>query len=238
MVVVAPGFSFGPLPVSSMLETTAANIITEARYRADAQTLTPATDFTTDDELLTILTKATREFIDLIISCDDAAIEILAVNVALVPPDYTLPDDFYRLVDAAVPDPTSSNKWLSLKQYNWRERNDFQDEVRPRYRLVNFEFKLAPPTAQPSEVLIHYVPYGPSLISLSPVMSINGWDDFLVATVALHIITKEDRDPSVMLALRQSAAERIREACRNLVTGNTLTVGRVEYQYEEIYDLI
>jgi len=220
------------------LVTTAANILTEARYRADAQTLTPATDFTTDDELLTILTKATREFLDLLISCDDASIELLAVQAQLVPPTYDLPTDFYRLIDAECPDQTTSNKWLQMRQFNWRERNDFQDEVRPRFRIVGNQLKLAPPTARPKTVQIYYVPYGIPLISTSPITTYNGWDDFLVSTVALHIVTKEDRDPGVMLALRQSATERIREACRNLVTANTLTVGRVEYQYEEIYDLI
>ncbi len=214
------------------------DVINEARMRADAQTTTPTVDFVTDAELLLILTKATREFLDLIYSCDDAAIELFAVYEDLTPPAYAMPTDFYRVVDVEVPSTVSSGQWLSLRQFNWRERNDFQDEVRPRYRVIDGQLFLRPTTAQPNPIRLWYVPYGPTLLSSSEFPSFNGWDDFLVATLALHIITKEDRDPSVMLGLRQSAADRIRQACKDLVIAGTLTVGRVEYQYEEIYDLI
>jgi hypothetical protein len=217
--------------------TTPAAIITEARYRADAQTDTPTVDFTNDAELLTILNKATREFLDLIISFDDAAIDLLAVSAQL-PPPYNLPADFYRLIDAEVPDVTTSNRWLSIKQFHFRERNDFEDEVRPRYRLIGGKLVLRPVSAAPSIVQIYYVPYGPELLANDVLTSFNGWDDFLVATVALHIVQKEDRDPQMMIALRQTATDRIRLACKDLVVAGTVTVARVEYQPEEVYDLI
>lgn len=216
---------------------TLASIILEARQRADAVTPSPTNDFTTDTELLTYANKAYRQLLDLIISCGDSAIELLVTSTTLTTP-YTLPADFYRLAGIDVPNDTATGTWLALKPFQWRQRNDFTDTSRPRYRLVNGLLKFSPSTAAPSSVRLWYVPYATDLSAVGSVTSYNGWDDYLVGSVAAAICVKEDRDPSPHLGLVQQAAARVQAMCGDLILTDPQTVAQVEYQYEDIYDLI
>lgn len=219
------------------LTNTVASIIAEARFRADAQTSTPADDFTTDDELLLILNKAYREFLDLVISCGDAGIELLAQSAILTPP-YALPTLFYRIIGVESPDDRASGRWRTLKQYQFRTRNDYTDTTFPRWRLVGNALTFTPADSMPAQVQVWYLPYNLDLDAGDAITTFNGWDDLIVATVAAYICTKEDRDVSIPAALRQAAAARITEACANMATTGTLTVAEAEYQIEEIYDLL
>lgn len=220
------------------------DVIDQARAAADAQTDTPADDFVSDSELLVVGLKAYREFIDYVISCGDAGLELLGISAVITrsafPNDYyPLPTDFYRLIAVEIPDPRQSNNWIELVQFQFRERNSCADDTRPRYRLVGNQLVLRPNTAAPEVVQIWYfsVPYtDDAILPTDTLVSFNGWDDFLVSTLAAYICTKEDRDPSVHFALKEAAKARITEACANLTTAGTLTIAEVEFQYEDVYD--
>lgn len=222
------------MPVQS---ATLAAILLEARQRADAETPNTALDFTPDSELLTYANKAYRQFLDLIISCGDSAIELLVVSATLTSP-YALPADFYRLAGLDAPNPTASGTWMPLKPYQWRQRNDFTDATRPRFRLVKGALTFSPADAVPASLRLWYVPYPADLTSLDSISAYNGWDDFLVGSIAAAICVKEDRDPSPHVQLQGMAAARIQTCCADLLITDTETVAETEFQYEEIYDLI
>lgn len=221
-----------------MLTVTAGSIITQARSAANAETSTPTTDFVTDTELYLVLTRAIRALTDLIIA-EDGGIELLLTSATLTSP-YALPSDFYRHAAVEIPDTTvSSTPWRALKEFTFRERNDFGDNAYPRYRIVGGTLTLSPSTAAPSSIQLWYVPV-PTAVSLSTdvTRSVNGWEDYLIAKVAAYICEKEDRDPSVHQSSQVEAMARIRDACRNLAVADTLRVADVQRYPEEYIDLL
>lgn len=217
--------------------TTVADIIAEARLRADATTPDPTVDFTTDAELEIYVNKAWRQLRDFIILCGDAAIDLMTVDTVLTSP-YALPANFYRLVGVDGPNPTQNGQWLPLKQFQFRQRNDYADYERPRYRLVNGVLKFSPEGAAPPRIRLWYVAWEADVNGADTITAFNGWDDYLVGSVAAAICVKEDRDPTPHLQLVGVAAERIKLSCVDLNAGDTQVVAEVEHQWEEIYDLI
>lgn len=219
-----------------MLTVTAGDIITQARSAADAESATPTADFVKDVELLLVLTRAYRELIDVIIS-EDGGIELLATSATLTTP-YALPADFYRHIAAEIPG-SDANTWKPLKQYAFRQRNDYSDVTYPRYRIVGNALVLMPSTAAPASVRLWYVAYPAALTSSADVTkSVNGWDDFLIYTLAAYICRKEDRDEQGHQASRGEALARIRAACKDIAVSDTTAIADVESQPEEYLDLL
>lgn len=219
-----------------MLTVTAGDIITQARSAADAETATPTADFVKDVELMFVLTRAYRELIDVIVS-EDGGIELLATSATLTTP-YALPVDFYRHIAVEIPG-DQSGTWKALKQYAFRQRNDYSDTANPRYRIVGNALVLMPSTAAPTSVRLWYVAFPSALASSSDVTkSVNGWDDFLIYTLAAYICRKEDRDEQGHQASRGEALARIRAACKDIAVGDTTAVADVESQPEEFIDLL
>lgn len=216
---------------------TIANILAEARSRADAETPDPTADFTTDVELIRYANKSYKQLIDLICSQGDAAIDLLAVSTTLTTP-FVLPTDYYRLVGLDGPNPGSISPWIALRPFQFKNRNTYTDTQFPRYRIVNGALMLTPSDSTVTSVRLWYVPVPATLTDVSSVQSFNGWDDFLVGSIAAAICVKEDRDPSPHLGYAQAAASRILEACSRLAIAEPKTIAETEHQYEEIYDLI
>lgn len=213
---------------------TVTDILEEARMRADAETNSPTTDFVTTAELLVYFNKAYRSLLDLIIGASDAAVELLVTSSTLTSP-YTLPADFYRV--AAVDIPVNGD-WRPAKPFQFRNRNDYESESFPRYRVVNGALTFSPTTAAPASVKLWYVAFAADKIAADSIQTFNGWDDYIVATLAADICTKEDRDPQMHLMRKAEAIGRIRDACADLMVEDTLTLAVVERQQEEYFDLI
>lgn len=215
-------------------EVTVDQVITRARRMADAETSTPTTDFVTDAELLVQLNAAYREFVDLVASQGDAALELLATSVELPSPFY-LPADFYRLIAVDLPDDTQAGRWVDAKSFNFRDRNRFYGtRPFPRYRLVGGQLVLTPTETAVTTLRIWYVPYVDDLIlPVDLLVTYNGWEDYLCSTLASYICAKEDRDTGPHKALRDVATARIAEACSNLVLAGTQTIAQVEWQPED-----
>lgn len=219
-----------------MLTVTAGDIITQARSAADAETATPTADHVTTAELLLVLTRAYRELVDIIVA-EDGGIELLATSATLTSP-YALPNDFYRHVALEIPG-SESGTWEPLRQFTFRQRNDYSDTSKPRYRIVGNTLVLAPSTAAPSSIRLWYVAFPSALTSTSDVTkSVNGWDDFLIYTLAAYICRKEDRDEQGHQASRAEALQRVRRACKDIAVGDTLTVADVESHPEDYLDLL
>lgn len=215
----------------------ASDLITRIRRTADAETPTPATDFVTDTELLVELNAAYREFLDLVISSGDAATELLATSATLTSP-FTLPADLYRLIAVDLPDVTQAGRWLDAKSFNFRDRNDssYFGLAVPRYRLVGQQLMFQTVQQPPTTCRVWYVPISVDVTLPSGTLTtFNGWQDYLVHTVAMYVCGKENRDMGPHTDARKRAEDRIREACANLVVDGTQTMARVEFQPEEFY---
>jgi hypothetical protein len=219
-----------------MQTQTVANIIARAREAADAQTPTPTADFVTDTELGNVVLRGYQRLCDGIINVE-GGIDLLAVNTTLTSP-YTLPADFYRLAGVDVPDASQTGRWVTLKQFSFANRNAYYNETYPRYRVIGGVIHFSPEDAAPSQLRLWYVPVttegtsGPD----QTVLSLNGWDEYLVYDAAMYIAVKEERDPSVHAALRDAALQRVVDAVRDLVVGDTMVVADREVYMEDAWD--
>lgn len=218
-----------------MLTVAASSIVTQARQAADAETSTPTTDHITDTELYTVLTRANRRLTDIVLA-EDGGVELLLTSATLTSP-YTLPADFYRAGAVEIPD-DQNGTWKALKEFPFRQRNDFNDVSNPRYRIVGGALKLSPASAAPSSIQLWYVPVPADITSSSQVMSVNGWEAYLVAALAEYICVKEDRDPSLHVQARVEALATIRTACKDISYSDTQTIADVTAYPEEYLDLL
>lgn len=215
-----------------MRTTTAADLILRARYLADNETSTGSTDFVTDTEALAYVTSEYRELIDLIV--DSGGLDQLLTSAVLTTP-YALPADFYR---AASLDQADGSLWSELERFNFRERNRFCDTSRPRWRIISGAIVFEPVASAPSSVKLWYVADMAALTSTSTSLNaFNGWDDYVVAGVAVRMLAKEERDPTMAQTLKAAAGARIRKICSDLVVVDTETVADVERVSEDYFDL-
>lgn len=213
----------------SLLSTS--DVILQARESADAMTPNPATDFVTDDELLKVLARAHKKLYSAVIDMDGGMF-LYATSTVLTSP-YALPVDFYRFVSAEVPDNGGSeNPWRELKQFPWAERNRYTDRENPRVRVIGKSVVFAPSTASPTQLQLWYIPVPPSLADITEAGTVDapveGWEDFLVYTLAAYICRKEDRDESLHQSSRGEALQVIQRAVKALDYAEARTVADVQ----------
>jgi hypothetical protein len=198
---------------------TITDLISDARELADAETPSPTTDFVTDTELTRVLARAYRKLYAMVLAFDGGMFLWTTSTVLTTP--YTLPATFYRYVSAEVPgNGGSPNNWSELKQFPWQERNSYTDLQNPRIRIVGGLVHFAPQDAAPSSVRLWYVPAAPSTASIISSGSVNcpvdGMEDFLIATLAFYVCSKEDRDGSLHQMAREEALAVVASAVKSL----------------------
>jgi hypothetical protein len=217
---------------------TAATVIQQARYHADAETPSPTVDFITDAEALSYLTDSYHRLLDFIMDCSGQ--DLLATSATLSAP-YTLPADFYRAIALDVQNGSGVQKWVSLRPFMFRERNNFVDTSFPRWRILGNNppaILFEPETAAPSVIRLWYVQDVSALSSTAAVLSnFGGWADYLAYDVAVAMLIKEEREPGACAAEAGSALKRIELAVKNKCLGETDTVARVEYAPEDLIDV-
>lgn len=60
---------------------------------------------------------------------------------------------------------------------------------------------------------VWYLPYAPKLVDdADEITTINGWEEYVVADVAQKLLTKEESDPSAVMAIKQSIEASIRDS--------------------------
>jgi hypothetical protein len=220
-----------------VLTVQASVIVSRARRLADAETPTPSTDFVTDTELYVELTSAARELADVIIA-EDGGIELLATSTTLTSP-YTFPADFYRHVALDIPGIDATMPWKRAMQFPFSRRNDFYDTNTPRYRVMSGALVFSPSNAAPTSVRLWYVAV-PTTVSAGSdlVLSVNGWDDYIVGRLAEYICSKEERDATAAQSKAAIALARIKQACKELAIADTQRIADVESFPEEYLDLL
>lgn len=122
---------------------------------------------------------------------------------------------------------------------NWPKRHDYQavadynwQNVTPKYRLhgdhqtTNTWQDLSSSAGVRTPVIrftpapesyyyfrVWYLPHAPTLVSDTDLLpSINGWEEYIVADVAQKLLTKEESDPSAVIAIKQEIEASMRES--------------------------
>lgn len=113
-----------------------------------------------------------------------------------------LPSNFYQLlgVDMFL----SSSSPISLRQYNFNERNVYSNAfVRAfgrnsyRYRLQGNNIVILPQPSDSIKFTLHYIPRATILVSdLDEFDGYNGWEEYVIVNAAIAMLAKEESDTS------------------------------------------
>lgn len=212
-------------------------LLADVRSRTDTQTPSGTVDFVTNAEILGWLNVAYREFVDLIASKGDAYVETMTVHADVAVPGGSMPAGFYKLVAVDIPDPSNSARFISLKQLNFRERNSYCDRAYPRYRIMSGTLVFFPTDTSITTVRLWYIPSTvDQVLTTGSFTTYHGWQNFLVASAAIAVCAKDERDSTEWKLLKLEARNQILEACSNMVLGDSQTLADVECFPEAWFD--
>lgn len=126
---------------------------------------------------------------------------------------FALPSDFFKLrgVDLQV---QGANLWVTLKPFNFPERNRFQ--------LVN-----SPAPMSGQTLRLWYVPV-PTPLAVDADLTVDipglGYEEFIVLDAALKALDKEESDVSVKMARRDAIVKRIEGEAANRDAGEPSSI--------------
>ncbi len=220
---------------------TLANLRQRAQYRADMVN----SGFVTDAEWNSYITNSYKELYNILITAwgENYYVSLPWRLTTVKGQDrYDLPDGtdsfllpdgdtapaFYHLlgVDLVMSPGTNYNN-ITLKQFNFQERNKFANAyaggttggygfVAPQYKLIDHQIMFRPVPNGGSIMQLWYVPRPTDLVTDSDtVEGIAGWDNFIVIDAARQAMEKEESDTR---SLVQEKAYLIKEINRSAVS--------------------
>lgn len=150
---------------------------------------------------------------------------------------YALPSDFKALLGVEVAlNLSDPNSWVTMRQFEFIQRNRWNSPnqytmygtTNTRYRLNGNNLYIVPIPQGGQTVRIWYVPRPNQLINdTDTVDAIAGWEEYIVADVAIKAMTKTEEDPQVFMAQKAGLLKRIEEASENRNIGEAQTVSDI-----------
>lgn len=217
--------------------TTLANIRTAAAQRADQPTPT-ATTFVSLTEYLTLINASCQNLWDKLIEAYGEDYEVataFSVTTDGANDHFALATDFYRLlgVDLLVSGTGASSIWVSLKRFNFSDRNRYNaasfilrlGQTNLRYRISGNNVWFAPFPPSGTVTRIWYAPrFTPLVNDGDSFDGFNGWEEWIVNDVALKILSKEESDMSGVQALQSVQNDRLASIMQNRDAGSPSTM--------------
>lgn len=151
---------------------------------------------------------------------------------------YPLPTDFFKLRGVDLSLTGAANSFVTLKQFNFRERNRLNNAFIPspsinvlqnvRYELNGGKIMLTP-LAQAAQIIqIWYIPRCPNLSLDSDILDgVNGWEQYVIASVAQKVAVKQEEDYSPFSNQKAFLLARIKEEAAQRNAGDPSTVSDV-----------
>lgn len=147
---------------------------------------------------------------------------------------YPLPTNFYKLLGVEIALNTGNpSSWVTMKRFEFIDRNrwsypntyTFYGITNLRYRLNGNNLMIMPIGQAGQTIQIWYIPRLPRLVNDGDIVdSISGWEEYIIADVAIKAFTKQESDPSVFIAQKQALLKRIEEAGENRDPGEATHV--------------
>jgi hypothetical protein len=135
---------------------------------------------------------------------------------------YALPDDFYKLLGVEL---SLNGPWVTIWRYNFASRNVYAlpnlaaaaRGTALKYRLQGYYINFIPsPPASGQSLRLWYSPrFTPLTAGGDNFDGINGWEEYVIATLALKALGKEESDQSPatgLLARQMKRLESIKAA--------------------------
>lgn len=212
------------------VQVSVTDLITYVRQRADIE----ESNFITDEEIIGYLNRSYQKLYDILVKTyEDYYIEDTTITLEADTSSYPLPDNFYKClgVDLHV----SSSQKVTLKPFNFGERNKFQSGyISPcefyQYKVQGGNIKFIPTPTSGGTVTLWYVPVAETLTSASTIDSVNGYDEFVIVDAAIKCLQKEESDTTALQLEKQEAISRIQSSASNRDAGEPKTVTDVDAQ--------
>ena len=218
---------------------------TGARQRADQENSL----LVSDTELNAYINSVVAELHDLMISAYDSDYNIQ--NVTLTTTNgtntYALPDGtlysnapaFYKLRGI---DMQNGSRWITMKPFNFNERNRNADlslglvgGPNLRYKLVGSNVMFTPTPNGTYTIRLWYHPLATQLALDADVLNdLNQYSEFVMVGAAIKMLQKEESDVSVLLAQKEQLEKRIREMAQNRDVGASEAVSDIYAENEDL----
>lgn len=226
-----------------MRNVTFAELKTRARERADMVN----SQFISTAELERLINESITELYDLLVTSYDEDYYLTDSTIALIDgqEEYDLPADFYKLRGVDLEnDPNSA---VSLKQFNFQERNRYKNALifdysrdgitGSRYRLYGNKIKFTPIPDLGKTIRLWYTPVAEKLVDDGDTFDgINGYEELVVIKCAIKMLGKEESDTKQLERRFAEMWQRVVQNAPNRDAANPDTVQdtRRDY-YEEDY---
>lgn len=205
-------------------QTTVGNIRLECQQRINKEN----SQFYTNQEWNSMISQSYKELWDILAQKfgDDYFVAtpyqyLTAQNTQF----YPLPPDFKALLGVEVAlNQNDPNSWITLRQFEFAQRNlwnypnvyTFYGVTNLRYRLNGNNLMIVPAQQGGTTIRIWYVPRPNQLINdTDTVDAVAGWEEYIVADVAIKALAKEETDVTIFAAQKMALLKRIEEAAEN-----------------------
>lgn len=216
------------------------DIRTQARQHADMEN----SQFISDPELTNYVNSSIAELHDLLVGAygSDYFINDFTFAIVANQTDYTLPDDFYKLmgVDIQINDPY----WYSVDAYNFNERNNntgnsgwsLLDTPNVRYRLRGANLNFSPAPDGTYQARIFYIPVATKLVVDSDTLNdLNAYSEYVIVDAAIKMKQKEESDVSVLMNQKAALKRRIEEMANNRDAGKPESVSDIYAENDDYF---
>jgi hypothetical protein len=135
---------------------------------------------------------------------------------------YTLPNDFYKLLGVDLGLANNTTAWITLKQFQFIERNryvypqinsTFFGVFNLQYRLMGNTLFFIPTPSAGQFMQIWYIPKLTQLLADTDILTgISGWGEYVIVDAAIRAMQKQDNDVSVLAGQKMMLIKRIEES--------------------------
>jgi hypothetical protein len=135
---------------------------------------------------------------------------------------YDVPDTYYKTVSVDVL--SDSGYYVNMKKFNRGERNRYSvlstDKSRAMWRISNLKLVISPTPTWGGTIKHMYIPQDTKFTQTTDTYDgISGWEEYLILGCLIFAAGKEQSDPSLFIAQKNSLEQRIRSWARDLDFG-------------------
>ncbi len=168
--------------------------------------------FVTDAEIDDMINYEMGDLYDLLVgSFEDHFISTSTIALVSGTENYNLPSDFYKLRAVFFKDAGQGQRWrlqrinIAEFEYDYEYYGSVGGFNRyMRYRILDDQIYFVPEPIGSGSIELFYVPEMTKISSDSTPISFNvptqGWEQYVVAGTAARMLSKEESDPSALLA--------------------------------------
>lgn len=147
---------------------------------------------------------------------------------------FTLPDDFYKLLGVDCGLPNSTNGFVTVSKFDFIDRNryvypsltsTFLGVFNLQYRLFGNTLYFIPTPSSGQSLRMWYIPKLTQPLQDTDILKgVSGWTEYIIIDAAIKALQKEESDVTVLAAQKMAMMKRIEESAMNRDAGQPDTI--------------